>query len=127
MIPGEFYNIRCGEPYLSGDQLLSSALSVIDKLRLENKIIRRVLIGDLQSLRSFWNVEGIRHALGVLMTILRRVRVPAVLFETAMPRPAQQPRIVDFANVAIEVLSEGAQTVLIASCARHGLRETLQV
>ncbi|MFS8065574.1 MAG: RAD55 family ATPase [Byssovorax sp.] len=123
---GELYNIRCGDPYLSGDQLLAGALSAVDKIRIEKKFIRRVLVGDLQSLRSFWNAEGIRHALGVLMAILRRVRVPAVLFETAMPKPVQQPRIVDFADVVIEVHSGGNRTVLIASCARRGLRERLE-
>jgi hypothetical protein len=113
-------------------------------LKTKGQSIRRVLVGDLQSLRSFWNAEGIRHALGVLMAILRRVGIPAILFETAIPRtmitaqgigsgyeafPVQQPRIVDFADVVIEVESwpQGGAKMLNVSCARLGLRETLEV
>ncbi len=144
MIPGELYKIGLGDPYLSGDQLLSAVLATIDDLRVRKKFIRRVLAGDLQSLRSFWNAEGIRHALGVLMAILRRVGVPAILFETAIPRsttaapgfglrhtafPVQQPRIVDFADVVIELqaMPKSQPNMLIASCARRGLREELRV
>jgi hypothetical protein len=144
MTPGELYKIGLGDPYLSGDQLLSAVLATIDDLRTRKKFIRRVLAGDLQSLRSFWNAEGIRHALGVLMAILRRVGIPAILFETAVPRamttehgietgyevfPVQQPRIVDFADVVIEIqsTSRGRQNVMFAFCARSGLKEKLQV
>jgi KaiC/GvpD/RAD55 family RecA-like ATPase len=144
MTLGELYKLGLGNPYLSGDELLSAALAAIDYLKTKGQSIRRVLVGDLQSLRSFWNAEGIRHALGVLMAILRRVGIPAILFETAIPRtmitaqgigsgyeafPVQQPRIVDFADVVIEVESwpQGGAKMLNVSCARLGLRETLEV
>jgi hypothetical protein len=144
MTPGELYKIGAGDPYMSGDQLLSAVLDTIDELKTRNKFIRRVLAGDLQSLRSFWNAEGIRHALGVLMAILRRVNIPAILFETAIPRtmttdqgigtvyevfPIQQPRIVDFADVVMEIqsTSRGRQNMTFASCARSDLRAKLEI
>jgi KaiC/GvpD/RAD55 family RecA-like ATPase len=114
MKPGELLKIGCGEPYLSGDWLLSTVLTSIDELRLRRQPIRRILAGDLQSLRSFGDPEGIRHALGVLIAILRRVKIPAILFETAARRTglnpdltwyvndAFAPRLVDFADVVIE-------------------------
>ena len=143
MTSGELYKLGCGDPYMSGDVLLSVVLATIEELRAREKFVRRVLVGDLQSLRSFWSADGIRHALGVLLTILRRACVPAILFETAIPRtilvepgvgdgykafPVQQPRIVDFADVVIEIqsMAHGEQKEMIVSCSRRGLQELLQ-
>jgi hypothetical protein len=143
MIPGELHKVPCGNPYLCGDELLSLALATIENLMARKQFVRRVLVGDLQSLRSFWSAEGIRHSLGVLLAILRQVGIPAILFETAVPRtilvepglgdgykafPVQQPRIVDFADVVIEIqsMAQGEQKEMIASCARRGLQELLQ-
>ena len=140
--PGRLHKIGCGEPYLSGDQFLSIVLNAIDILRRNNVSVRRLVAGDMQSLRSFWNAEGIRHALGVLIGIMRRARIPVILFETAMPRTmitehgigteyeafsVQQPRVVDFADVVIEIESvpRGYTSKLNASCARLGLHERL--
>ena len=102
---------------------------------MRGQSVRRILVGDLQSLRSFWDAEGVRHALGVLVAILRRVKIPVVLFETAPRRTflnadliwyvnndGVAPRLVDFADVVIEKVRspDGRTWRSIVSHARSG-------
>jgi hypothetical protein len=114
----EFYQINCGDPFTTGDWILSSVVQTLENLQPLRKPVRRVLCGNLQALRTFWDPQGIRRALMVLARILRRVRVPLVLFETSGPRAslpwpldqnvvsptvATEPAIVDFADVVLAI------------------------
>jgi len=114
--------VGAGNPYLSGHRLLALLRRALDHIHRDNLVIEKVVVGDMRSLRSFWNPEGIRRAVGTLAALLRQVHIPLVLFETAVPRktwhhesPAgytqsysvdigqPEPSIVDFAAVTIEV------------------------
>lgn len=112
-------HMGCGDPYLSGDWLLAAVVENITVFRERQVFIRRVLVGDLQSLRSFWNPEGIRQALGALASLLRRVGIPMVLFETSSTD--LQPHVVDFSDVTMQVIGQQPLSV-IAYHARSGTR-----
>lgn len=127
---GEIYDkgtwvIGAGNPYLSGHRLLAMVRNGIGRLRRDKAPIEKVVIGDLRSLRSFWNPEGLRRAIAVITTLLRRARVPVVLFETTAPRQVAQgdephlqgysgsqiletsqpePHAVDFADIVVELI-----------------------
>jgi KaiC/GvpD/RAD55 family RecA-like ATPase len=119
-----------GNPYMSGHRLLASVRGVLSDIRDTNLILGKVIIGDLRSLRSFWNPEGLRRAIAVITAMLRKARIPVVLFETTAPRQFEQlervneggafdrlfsrsqlidlgqaePHVVDFADVVVELL-----------------------
>jgi KaiC/GvpD/RAD55 family RecA-like ATPase len=110
--------IGCGNPFLSGARLLADAIAALDRLRASEQPVRRVLIGDLRVIRTFWNPEGIRRAIAVLVSILRRHGVPAILYETIPEllsaaldarstgpelRLVEGPPSADFADVTIEI------------------------
>jgi KaiC/GvpD/RAD55 family RecA-like ATPase len=125
----EFYGeqtwvISAGNPYLSGHRLLAMVRDGIDRLRRDEAPIEKVVIGDLRSLRSFWDPEGLRRAITVITTLLRRAHIPVVLFETTVPRQVAQgdphteiysgshimetsqpePHAVDFADIVVELI-----------------------
>jgi len=115
--------VAAGSPYLSGHRLLALIRHALGEFHRNNRIIEKVVVGDMRSLRSFWNPEGIRRAVGTLAAMLRQACIPLVLFETAAPRMMwrqrgltpgitqpysvdtgePEPAIVDFADVVIEV------------------------
>jgi KaiC/GvpD/RAD55 family RecA-like ATPase len=78
--------IDCGDPFLRGHRLLPMALSSVDAIRTKREPLRRVLIGDLRVLRIFHYPEELRRTLIVFTSILRRLVVPALYFETFEPR-----------------------------------------
>ncbi|MFO0757531.1 MAG: ATPase domain-containing protein [Byssovorax sp.] len=47
----DLHVIGCGDPYAGGSLLLKAAIFTLNDLKFENKLVRRVLVGDLQSLR----------------------------------------------------------------------------
>ncbi|HZH77133.1 MAG TPA: hypothetical protein VEY88_13970 [Archangium sp.] len=114
--------VPAGNPYLSGHRLLAMVRAALEECRRNNLMIQKVLVGDVRSLRSFWNPEGIRRAIGTLAALLRP-QIPLVLFETTVPRKtwrqfhldgtseeylvdtgASEPAIVDFADVTVEII-----------------------
>jgi hypothetical protein len=119
--------ISAGNPYLSGHRLLAQVRVAIDKLRSDGVVIEKVLVGDLRSLRSFWNPDGLRRAIAVITALMRQARIPVVLFETTVTRQTAQealdsehvgrtriletgqpePHVVDFADVVVELLPMG--------------------
>jgi hypothetical protein len=116
--PGAFraprITVDCRNPFLSGDFLLADAVKKLEEIRLAQRPIRRVLIGDLRSIRTFSDAEGIRRAIGVLVVLLQRIRVPAILYETVgehlfttanalIPRLVGVPPIVDLADLVIGI------------------------
>ncbi|MDI1430890.1 hypothetical protein [Polyangium sorediatum] len=86
--------VDCQGPFLSGDWLLAITLDLCNKAIHEGKSIRRVLVGDLQVIRTFRDPDGIRRACMVLARVLREQGVPIILFETGT-----HPQISDFADV----------------------------
>ncbi|MBZ4415300.1 AAA family ATPase [Myxococcus sp. RHSTA-1-4] len=125
----EFYDegtwvIGAGNPYLSGHRLLAMVRDSLDRFRGNEPVIGKVLIGDLRSLRSFWNPEGLRRAIAVITALFRQARIPVVLFETTAPRQIEQiqpvgdifsqshivetghpePHAVDFADIVVDLL-----------------------
>jgi KaiC/GvpD/RAD55 family RecA-like ATPase len=114
--------VWAGDPYLSGNRLLEEVVGAISTLLRNGAYVRRVLIGDFRSIRTFSDPATIRRAVGVLIALLRRAGIPAILFETTasrllldsrgglVPAPdAQEPAIVDFADVLIEVTTNRMQ------------------
>jgi KaiC/GvpD/RAD55 family RecA-like ATPase len=97
--------IDCGDPFVGGDWLLLRALDEVNRLICDKKAVRRVLVGDLQSIRAFSNPEGIRRAITVLVSLLRHAHVPALLFETSHE---PSPLCVDVADVIVS-LDRGSQ------------------
>ena len=105
--------VGAGDPFLSAEQFMDE---VFRALRAIPGYLPRVVIGDFDSLRSFRHGEEIRRAVGVLLSYFRFWKVPVVLYETAPYRrtadrtgadhaTAQEPLIVDFADVSIEVFA----------------------
>ncbi|MEZ4411047.1 MAG: hypothetical protein R3A52_31890, partial [Polyangiales bacterium] len=101
-------------PYLSAHRLLRILLDEVRAL----SALRRVVIGDLNALRSFWGQDGLRRALGVFCILMRGRDVAVVLYESAPTRvgfnsrsPIIEPgmgeaQAVDFADVSVEVMSD---------------------
>jgi hypothetical protein len=134
----ERFILPAGDPFLSGNRLLAEAVTVLTELRDQSTLVRRVLIGDFRSIRTFWNPDEVRRAIGVLIAILRRAGIPAILFETTaepsagarqaiigklggpMGTFAGQPAIVDAADVLIEVVMGNQGTMKIATDVRGG-------
>jgi KaiC/GvpD/RAD55 family RecA-like ATPase len=113
--------IGSGSPFTTGAWLIATATAATREILSKGKTIRRVLIGDLQSLRTFCNAAGARQALTVLVLVLRKAHVPVILFETSVPRTIERiadhivgvtqeeiatpaPPILDVADVAIEII-----------------------
>ena len=116
--------IGAGNPYLSDHRLLDMVRDTLDMFARKGRRIEKVLVGDLRSLRSFWNPEGLRRAIAVITTLLRRARIPVVLFETTVARQIEQtapdsdlfgrarlmetsqpePYAVDFADIVIDLI-----------------------
>jgi hypothetical protein len=133
--------LEAGDPFLSGNKLLRIVVDTLGDLRCVNASVRRVIIGDFRALRTFWNPEGIRRAVGVLIAILRRLGIPAVLFETTagpstsakheiwadgipvqFAADAEEPAIVDFADVVIEVSTALRKNLAFVTDVRGGRR-----
>jgi KaiC/GvpD/RAD55 family RecA-like ATPase len=117
------WTISAGNPYLSGHRLLAQVRDGIVRFRRDGIAIEKVLVGDLRSLRSFWNPDGLRRAIAVITTLLRQARIPVVLFETTVPRQVEklepgsvfgrshlmetsqpEPYAVDFADIVVELI-----------------------
>jgi hypothetical protein len=115
--------VAAGDPYLTGHLLLDLVRNALNQH--QGRVVEKVLIGDLRSIRSCWNPDAIRRAVAVLLTLLRELRIPAVLFETSAPRKVRQlgeiayiadighpePGVVDLADVVVELrptVSSGA-------------------
>ncbi|WP_163990368.1 RAD55 family ATPase [Pyxidicoccus caerfyrddinensis] len=88
------WTISAGNPYLSGHRLLAMVRDSIDRHRRDGIVIEKVLVGDLRSLRSFWDPEGLRRAIAVITALMRQARIPVVLFETTLLRQLEQPESV---------------------------------
>lgn len=116
--PPETITIGCGNPFLSGERLLADAVNALEQLRTSGQPVRRVLIGDLRAVRTFWNHDWIRRAIAVLVAIVRRHGVPAILYETVpellstatntnsrIPdlRLVEGPPSVDLADIVVEI------------------------
>jgi len=134
--------IWAGDPFVSGNRLLAQVVEVLENLRSEGALVRRVLIGDFRSIRTFWNPDGIRRAVGVLIAILRRAGIPAILFETTAGRSTgasqaiaaninswteflhdtAEPPIVDLADVFIEVATSTTGALAIVTDVDGGRR-----
>jgi KaiC/GvpD/RAD55 family RecA-like ATPase len=134
--------IFAGDPFLSGNCLLAQVVAVLEDLRGRGARVRRVLVGDFRSIRTFWNPDGIRRAIGVLIAILRRAGIPAILFETTAGRSTiasqamlatigglteftpdmAEPAIVDLADVFIEVATNTTDAVAVMTDVSGGHR-----
>jgi KaiC/GvpD/RAD55 family RecA-like ATPase len=123
--------IGVAHPYLSAHRLVRIVLDEVSAIG----DVRRVVLADLRALRSFWNADGLRRAVGVLCLLMRRKGVPVILIEstagtmsvTGTPNGTQEfpepgldaPLSVDFADVAIEVrprlagIAPGAEYVTV--------------
>jgi KaiC/GvpD/RAD55 family RecA-like ATPase len=132
-------------PYTTGAKLLSEVFSLLwPKTDQEKLLIRKVVLGNFRSLRSFRYGEEIFVAVGLLVGYLRRWGIPTILFETVSdPKEREEtrtkegtqrststkkpeaPRIVEFVDFSIEILHtlvNGEQTLSIA--AQHHILAT---
>jgi KaiC/GvpD/RAD55 family RecA-like ATPase len=128
------YMIAAANPFLSGNRLLAMTVEALDKVKRSCCPLRRVLLGDLGSIQSFWNPDGLRRAVGVLLTVLRRAGIPAVLFETTpvqhvfdiphrgLMQVGEGPSIFGLADVNIEVNTKGYHTNVVVTDVRGGRR-----
>lgn len=98
--------IQAENPYLSSHELVADVQQALEQIRRNDILISKALIGDLRALRSFWTPERLRRAIAVVVSMLRQVRIPVVLFETAEAR-AVQPQVLDFADVFVEITQQG--------------------
>lgn len=112
--------IGCGSPFITSAWLVATPTAVAGAILSSGWTIRRVLIGDLQSIRTFRGPAGVRQALMVLVSVLRKAHVPVILFETSAPRLIERviasagmfqeetgalaPPILDVADVGIEII-----------------------
>jgi hypothetical protein len=134
---GEHRKIGFGNPYLNGSWLLDEAVEALEDLHTKSGAIRRVLIGDLRSLRSFKNPAELRNGLAVLSALLRRARIPAILYETCAPKEKRGhtndiyetagepgPEIADFADVIVNIwfAHQGKKGPMFVTHARSGQR-----
>jgi KaiC/GvpD/RAD55 family RecA-like ATPase len=92
--------------------------------------IRRLVIGDLQAVRSCSDPDELLRGIHALATLFRAFDLPVILFETTAGHhtvtnifssgrevsqaPAPEPRCVDFADVSIEVIPTGKNPALLA-------------
>jgi hypothetical protein len=92
-------------PMTTGSEIVAVVLEAARRHATKAGKLRRVVIGDLQSLRSFADQDDVFQAVGVLTTFFRTRDIPVILYETA-PSAAGMPlpRVVDFADVSIEVI-----------------------
>ncbi len=111
--------VGLAHPYLSPHRMLRALLEEVDSVGTP----RRVLIADLRAVRSFWNPDGLRRAIGVFCQLMRRLGVPVILVESTASRKTltgtangaieftqaglDVPGIVDFADLSIEVVTDG--------------------
>lgn len=115
----KIWYLGCGVPTISGEWLLAMTTRLVRGLLYKGDRIRRVLIGDLQSLRTFQQPALVRQALMLLASSLRREAIPVVMFETSAPRRVERvvdkrfaaeetgapaPWVVDLADVVFEVM-----------------------
>lgn len=80
--------VRCGNQFSSGDRLLADAVRALESARLNNEPVRRVVIGDFQAIQTFWSADAIRRAISVFIAVLRRTKIPAILYETVSANPS---------------------------------------
>jgi KaiC/GvpD/RAD55 family RecA-like ATPase len=96
--------ISAGNPYLAGGELIEAVRDTLKEVRDSKVVVEKAIIGDLRAIRSFRNSEEIRMAVGIIVAMLRQVRIPVVLFETATPRAGEaEPECVDFADVVVSI------------------------
>jgi KaiC/GvpD/RAD55 family RecA-like ATPase len=135
--------VSLGNPFVNSNQIIADTLVKLRELHGPNRrSVGRVLIGDLQALRSFWDPAGCRHAVSILVALLRQMNISGVLFETTAPRTTRElapmtgsviergtevttPSSVDFADVVLEIQSEvdrrsGAVLRITATHVRRG-------
>ncbi|MBI4706257.1 MAG: hypothetical protein HY744_34605 [Deltaproteobacteria bacterium] len=113
--------VPAGDAYLSGHALLAAVCEALERAGT----VRRVLIGDLRSLRTSRLGDSFRRAITVVVRLLKDRRIPVVVFETGKPRTWAvtmgqgqttfssfaeiEPPVVDFADVTIELVSTDAR------------------
>lgn len=113
--PGQLSVLNVGGPQLEPEEWLYRARIHLERASKQHQAgLSRVVIGDLQSLRSFEHPEALRRAVMTLARMLRSHGVPVVLFETSpgarrwqanaiVGTDAAAPRIVDVADVVVEI------------------------
>ncbi len=122
-------------PFLSGNRLLALGIEALVETKRAGRPVRRVLLGDLGSIQSFWNPDGLRRAVGVLLTLLRRTGIPVVIFETThtaapgrpktltnMTQVSEAPGIPGLADVNIELDDQHAVVTDVRGGHRHRQR-----
>ncbi|MFO0603299.1 MAG: ATPase domain-containing protein [Polyangiales bacterium] len=114
---GDSARLGVAHPYLSAHRFLRV---VLDELN-GRPDVRRIVLTDLRALRSYWNADGLRRAVGVLCQLARRMGMPVVLIHSTPNRmerkdtaphgflvseaPGQEVAwAADFADLAVEVL-----------------------
>ena len=141
--PGELHTASLGlrfdsdDPYLTGDRILATTLAALEVFHTSREPVRRILIGDLRSIRTHRNPSDLQRALRVLFALARSGKIPVITFETSPPTltpsdrghpvvftstGATPPFSADFADVTIEILpkSRESEQSLFATYVRSG-------
>jgi hypothetical protein len=141
-LPADEYIIgfEPADPFMLGNRLIASAFHAVLEQRGHQRRIRRLLVGDLRSIRTYSDANEVRRALLVLTRTLQRLRVPVVLFETTAGRTlaasvvehdyghvTQEPPIADAADVLIEVVRGRTKSVALVSDLRGGHEYTWEL
>ncbi len=85
---GPEVEVITGSPYASASRFLEGILLTAEKMA-QQEVVRRVLLGDLSSLRTWLHAEDMRRALDVLSWIFRNLKIPLILFETTEEKFAE--------------------------------------
>lgn len=98
------------DPQAGAARLLSEWLALLESALRDPAGVRRVLVGDLSTLRIYAHGIEIRRALYVLSTCCHLARVPLILFDTTEVIAAAESRnlvarslLTDLADVLVEV------------------------
>jgi len=78
--PSEKMILRCGDPILGPERMLSDVCSKLEEL---SGAISGLVVGDLEAINHNIDPDGLRRALPVLITIAQSAGLPIALFETA--------------------------------------------
>jgi hypothetical protein len=96
--------VPAGNPYLDGGALVDTVRAALRRIQDSSFVVEKALVGDLRSIRSFRNPVEIRMAVAIIVAMLRYLRIPAVLFETATPLAGEaEPECVDFTDVVVSI------------------------
>jgi KaiC/GvpD/RAD55 family RecA-like ATPase len=88
--------LRCGDPLLGPERLLSELSGKLESL---SGSISGLVVGDLGAIDRNIDPDGMRRALPVILMIARSLELPVLLYETA----AQHPLSVHLADTVIDV------------------------